>query len=286
MFTVQHPRHGELVVTPHVKRLYDIDQLGKCDQRTAEWHSRRQNKITASIVASICGKNPYESRLSALKKKVGAEKPFQGNAATRHGTLLEPHAIQMYEKMTGEKVLDFGLMNSLNDDEDYIAGSPDGITASGRLIEVKCPYRRVPNGTVPAHYVHQIQTLMHILHIGICDFIEFVPGNTPEEDVFCVIPVQRDEDYWIETKPKLRAFWDDVTDLRNNPDKLEQLLSSNNNKRKRSSVVTIAAEEEKEVVAHTTTSEGEEEEEHGREEHLSSLGCDTMVIELVDPLKK
>lgn len=232
MFSIQHHRHGEIVVTPHVKRLYDIDQADKCDQRSDEWHARRRNKITASMVASVCGDNPYESRLSALKKKVGVEKAFQGNAATRHGTLLEPVAIEIYERMTNEKVLEFGLMNSLNSDEDYLAGSPDGITASGRLIEVKCPFRRKPTGVVPPHYVHQIQTLMHILHIAVCDFIEFVPGQTVEEDIFCVITVHRDDDFWARTKPKLRVFWDDVMDIRERPEKL-QLLS----KRKRTATV-------------------------------------------------
>jgi hypothetical protein len=125
-------------------------------------------------------------------------------------------------------------MNSLNDDENYIAGSPDGITASGRLIEVKCPFRRRPTGVVPAHYVHQIQTLMHILHIAVCDFIEFVPGQTVEEDVFCVITVHRDDDFWARTKPKLKVFWQDVMDIRENPEKL-QLLS----KRKRSTKVIV-----------------------------------------------
>lgn len=232
MFTIQHERHGEIVVVPHVKRLYDIDRADKCDQRSEEWHNRRKNKITASMVASVCGDNQYESRLSALKKKVGTEPAFKGNEATRHGNMLEPFAIQIYEQMTNEKVIDFGLLNSLNEGEDYIAGSPDGITASGRLIEVKCPYRRKPTGVVPKHYVHQIQTLMHILRLPICDFVEFVPGATVEEDIFMITTVQRDDNFWTINEPKLRSFWNDVIDLRKNPEKLEFLSKSSRSKKR------------------------------------------------------
>lgn len=231
MFTIQHERHGEIVVTPHVKRLYDIDRADKCNQRSDEWHNRRKNKITASMVASVCGDNQYESRLSALKKKIGTEPAFKGNAATRHGNLLEPIAIGIYEQMTNEKVIDFGLLNSLNENEDYIAGSPDGITASGRLLEVKCPYKRKPTGVVPKHYVHQIQTLMHILRLPICDFVEFVPGECAGEDIFMITTVQRDDDFWAVTEPKLRSFWNDVIEIRNNPTKLDSFLSRSKRKR-------------------------------------------------------
>jgi len=49
----------------------------------AEWIARRRNRVTASAIASCVGKNPYEPRESAIKKKTGQEKPFQGNRARK-----------------------------------------------------------------------------------------------------------------------------------------------------------------------------------------------------------
>jgi hypothetical protein len=105
-------------------------------------------------------------------------------------------------------------MESLNQNEGFIAGSPDGITASGRLIEVKCPFRRKPNGVVPAHYVHQVQTLMHILQLKVCDFIEYVPAGVWTDEVFSIVTIERDDAFWARVEPLLRRFWDEVVELR------------------------------------------------------------------------
>ena len=211
VFEIVHERHGRIEVTEHVYNLINKDKLEWVPQRTEPWFAKRRKHITASIVASICGDNPYESRISALKKKVGHEKPFQGSAATEHGNKYEDVAIQKYEDLTGEKVIEFGLLESLNEGEEYLAGSPDGITASGRLIEVKCPFRRKPiPGKIPGHYVHQVQLLMHILDIGDCDFIEFVPGSTWKQEVLQVTQEKRSAAFWTRVQPILRRFWDDV----------------------------------------------------------------------------
>lgn len=211
---ILHERHGPLLVTEHVKRLYDIDRKDAVQQRTPEWHARRQQRLTASQIASAVSENRYESRMSLLAKKLGSEPAFQGNAATEHGNRWEQHAIELYERVSGEKVIAFGLMDSLNADEGYLAGSPDGITASGRLIEVKCPVSRKPNGVVPSHYMHQIQCLMHILKLTVCDFIEYVPPGTWTDEVFSVVQVQRDDEFWARIAPQLRRFWDEVEEKR------------------------------------------------------------------------
>jgi predicted phage-related endonuclease len=152
--------------------------------------------------------------MSLLCKKVGSEPAFSGNAATEHGNKYEPVAIEMYERITGEKVISLGLMDSLNEDEGFLAGSPDGLTANGRLIEVKCPVSRKPNGTVPSHYMHQLQCLMHILQLSVCDFIEYVPAGVWSEEVFSIVEVRRDDAFWARISPQLRRFWDEVLDVR------------------------------------------------------------------------
>lgn len=211
---IMHERHGRLLVTQHVRRLYDIDRKDAVQQRTPEWHARRQQRLTASQIASAVSENPYESRLSLLAKKLGSQQSFQGSAATEHGNKWEQHAIEMFERISGEKVVQFGLMDSLNPAEGYLAGSPDGITASGKLIEVKCPVSRKPNGVVPAHYMHQIQCLMHILQLPMCCFIEFVPPGTWTDEVFSVVEVPYDSAFWGRIAPQLRRFWDEVEEKR------------------------------------------------------------------------
>lgn len=211
---ILHERHGRLLVTEHVMRLYNIDRKDAVLQRTPEWHARRRERLTASQIASAVGENPYETRMSLLCKKVGTEPAFSGNAATEHGNKYEPVAIEMYERITGERVIALGLMDSLNADEGYLAGSPDGLTANGRLIEVKCPVSRKPNGTVPSHYMHQLQCLMHCMQLSVCDFIEYVPAGTWTQEVFSIVEVRRDDNFWARIAPQLRRFWDEVLEVR------------------------------------------------------------------------
>ena len=214
-------RHGDIPVKPHVLALVKKDREEKCPQRTQVWYEKRRNHLTASQIASAVGDNPYENRGTAIRKKVGLEPGFTGNAATEHGNKYEDVAIEKYEKRTGEKVLAFGLLESIKTshrgedvDTSFLAGSPDGITASLRLIEVKCPYRRRPNGIIPAHYVHQVQTLMHILQIPVCDFIEYVPGGTWQEEIFTVVTITRCDVFWETNFPVLQRFWNEVLSLR------------------------------------------------------------------------
>lgn len=207
---IEHERHGRIRVTPHVCFLIEKDRREAVPQRTSEWYAKRRRHLTASQIAAACGENPYETRLSCLRKKLGAEPPFTGNSATEHGNRYEAEAVEKYERMTGEKVLEFGLLESINEGEEFLAGSPDGITASGRLIEVKCPFRRRPNGEIPKYYVHQIQTLMHILRLPVCDFVEYVPAGVWTEEVFTIVTVTRSELWWATKFPLMRRFWDEV----------------------------------------------------------------------------
>lgn len=217
MPVVQHQRHGDLEVTDHVFDLIQKDKREWTPQRTEPWYEKRRNHITASLVASICGDNPYETRLAALRKKCGTEPPFLGNAATEHGNKYEQTAIELYEQRKGKKVIEFGLLESLNEGEHFMAGSPDGITADGVLIEVKCPFRRQPiEGVIPGHYMHQLQCLMHFLRLDECDFIEYVPGSLWREETFFVTRVARDDAFWERIRPKLESFWADVLLYRQN----------------------------------------------------------------------
>lgn len=214
MYTVNDERHGEITVTKHVYNLVMKDRLEACAQRTPEWYAKRMNHVTASMMATVCNANPYETRSSAVKRKTGVERPFTGNAATAHGNKYEMEAILKYEALTGAKCLEFGLLESLNENEEFLAGSPDGITSTGRLIEVKCPFRRTPTEKVPDYYFYQIQFLMHTLKLKDCDFIQYVPEGIWTGETFIVTRVKYDPYFWYAKLPSLKAFWDEVIDIR------------------------------------------------------------------------
>ena len=214
MKAVTDERHGEILVTEHVHMLIEKDKREWCPQRTDPWYKKRNNHLTASAIATACGANQYETKSTLILRKTGNAPAFKGNAACDHGNKYEQEAIEKYEGVSGEKCLEFGLLKSLNENEDFIAGSPDGITASGRLIEVKCPYKRIPTNVVPDVYRYQVQTLMHILRLPKCDFIQYVPETVWKNETFIITEVKYDPYFWRAKFPILQRCWQEILDVR------------------------------------------------------------------------
>ena len=63
------------------------------------------------------------------------------NSATQHGLKYEATAREWFEKQTGQKVSQTGVIIDKN--EPYIAASPDGIIDSQTILEIKCPTKSI-----------------------------------------------------------------------------------------------------------------------------------------------
>lgn len=203
-------------VHPKVKEL-----LGRTyhDQRSEAWLQLREGMLTASDVATALGVNCYETPEKLLIKKVLKLK-WAGNAATQHGTLLEPIARDMYDARYNKKSHEIGLVQ--HPVHKWLGGSPDGVTEDGMLIEIKCPLSRKIESKVPVHYMPQIQLLLEILDLEECDFIQYRPAGTlikgkptPEEE-FNVVRVKRSREWFEESLPVLEAFWKRVQEAKHN----------------------------------------------------------------------
>jgi putative phage-type endonuclease len=164
--------------------------------------------ITASDIASAIGENHYETPETFIKKKVLRTK-WAGNAATAHGTLLEPIARDMYDQKFNKKSHEIGIVR--HPKYPWLGGSPDGITEDGLLIEIKCPLTRKIESKVPKHYMPQIQLLLEITDLDECDFIQYRP---PDE--FVVVRVPRDRTWFENNFPTIKSVWDRVIEGRKN----------------------------------------------------------------------
>lgn len=188
-----HPRVKELLAQSYA------------DQRSQEWLDLRGNLLTASDLATAIGLNPYEKPDGLLAKKCGAARPWAGNEATAHGTRLEPMVRDLYDMRHGQISHEIGLVQ--HPVHKFLGGSPDGITESGRLLEIKCPLSRKIKPEVPGYYLPQIQLLLEIMDLEVCDFLQYKEGP-PEE--FVVVEVQRDREWFAHYLPVMKAFWDRV----------------------------------------------------------------------------
>ena len=165
--------------------------------------------ITASDVASAIGENRYESPEAFVKKKV-LRTQWAGNAATAHGTLLEPLVRDLYDLRFNKKSHEIGVVQHRK--YPWLGGSPDGITEDGLLIEIKCPLTRKIENKVPKHYMPQIQLLLEIMDLDECDFIQYRPD--PEE--FVVVRVPRDHSWFDKNLPAMQKAWDQIVNGRKN----------------------------------------------------------------------
>ena len=197
-------------------KLARIKAVPVLEQRSPEWFAKRLTRITSSEASAVLGQNPYETADDVFFRKRGLGKPFTGNVATRYGQENEPVAIAAYCAALGRTCVEVGLIDyeaihGACPSMSFMAGSPDGITLLGGardpepvMLEVKCPYRRkIVPGTIPRHYVAQVQLNMLICGLSHADFVEFRPSPAFELSIVRVYPDRA----WLDAAiPVLRAF--------------------------------------------------------------------------------
>jgi putative phage-type endonuclease len=156
-----------------VKRLLDLPLV---EQKSDKWYLMRQNLITASDFAQALGQGKFGSQADIIKKKV---RPDNESAASfnnpffKWGNMFEPVANEIYSKMHyNVRIHEFGLIP--HPTLSYFGASPDGITDTGIMIEIKCPYKRkIQRGDeVPKQYYYQIQGQLEVCGLKECDYFE------------------------------------------------------------------------------------------------------------------
>lgn len=190
-----------------IDRVQELLAAEYAEQRSQEWLDLRENMITASDIASAIGENRYESPDAFIKKKV-LRTQWAGNAATAHGTLLEPLVRDLYDAKYGKKSHEIGLVR--HPKYHWLGASPDGVTEDGLLIEIKCPLTRKIEPKIPKHYLPQVQLQLEITDLEECDFIQYRPGSEGRPEEFVVVRVARDREWFAKNLPAMQAAWDRI----------------------------------------------------------------------------
>jgi putative phage-type endonuclease len=204
---------------PVVQALLDQEYA---PQKSQQWHTLREGVITASDAASALGLNkPFKNRDQFIREKCGYfeidgklvkcdKKPDFSSDATRYGCKYEDEARDEYVSKTGEIVHEIGLVK--HQVYTWLAGSPDGVTESGRLLEIKCPYKDKVDQTIKPVYLVQIQLLMEILNLEVCDFVKYRPAEHSKTGQleYSIREFKRDREFFEKIKPVLEETWDDI----------------------------------------------------------------------------
>jgi len=147
-----------------------INSLAKAPvQKSKEWYAIKQTTIGGSEIATVLGSNPFSSVKKLIAEKVGIGNKFNGCTATHWGNLFE-HITKKWGEIIlkmPRSIKEAGSIQGVIDRQRY---SPDGLGVVQLvcldetkeyfivLFEFKAPLSSIPSGTIPKHYIPQIQT--------------------------------------------------------------------------------------------------------------------------------
>jgi len=173
-----------------VQTLQYLDQQNP-KQGTTAWLKQRYNMITASDAYKALTTESQRNNIIQSKSlpfhcygtedEEGNRQQHHGPVSMEWGHMFEPVSVQIYEHITGEKVLFMGCIP--HPLISYLGASPDGVvspweTDGGRcqriqrLLEIKNPISRQIDGIPSEAYWIQQQIQMEVCDMEGCDFFE------------------------------------------------------------------------------------------------------------------
>jgi hypothetical protein len=150
------------------------------EQRTPEWYAQMANVISASELGVLFG--PARARAQMVMSKTKLPEPRNQALSCSSdrmgpfdwGIRFEPVVKQIYCYKYHATIKDLGRLVDLEDKR--CTASPDGLVytgpRAGRLIEIKCPVTREPDGVVPKEYYMQMQMQLRVSGCKACDYVE------------------------------------------------------------------------------------------------------------------
>lgn len=141
----------------------------------------RLTGIGGSDSAAALGVSKWRSPIELWKEKRGEAPPFEGNEFTYWGTALESAITQRYATDTGAVVTKpTAAIRYAN--LPYMIAHPDGITDTGRLLEVKCSATGTDFGEpgsdqIPMEHLIQVQHNMVVVGLIVADVAVLIAGH-------------------------------------------------------------------------------------------------------------
>jgi hypothetical protein len=176
------------VIIPSVSKEH-MDELcsrEQVEQRTPAWYAQTAIVISASELGALFGSPRLRAQLVMSKITLGTLRtnilacPSKTMTPFDWGIRFEPVVKQIYCHRYNATIKELGRLTDLEDKR--CTASPDGLVydgpRAGRLIEIKCPVTREPDGIVPKDYYIQMQMQMRVSGCKACDYVE-VQFNSP-----------------------------------------------------------------------------------------------------------
>jgi hypothetical protein len=152
------------------------------EQRSPIWHKYREGKWTGSTAIDL-----LRGKLTPPQSDNNYDNKYM-----LRGRVLEPLAIEAYERKTGRSVAHYGFIT--NSKYPHAGYSPDGVDHDGNLLEVKCLNTEKHNAIIsgdlpiPTEYLAQIQFGLLITGIEKAKLILYNPDAEVVLHVTDILP--------------------------------------------------------------------------------------------------
>lgn len=164
-----------------IQRLLTMPQI---EQRTDAWYQDAIGLLSASQFNTILKSGRTRGHLVLQKASLEPIDLSQRRTVVTTqelnpftwGIRFEPIVKQIYETLTGTRVIDLGRLKHKTDPR--LAASPDGLVIEGpeqylsRFVEFKAPVTRKILSIVPDDYMAQMQIQMEVGQVEECDYLE------------------------------------------------------------------------------------------------------------------
>lgn len=192
------------------------------DQRSDAWYKARDAMLTASMVPSLLGLNPFESFDEAVTRKKHerhGHRAVQSSPAIDHGVACEPLAKAVFETRAmpswAHAVQEVGLVK--HPSIEWLGASPDGVVVDARgktraLLEIKCPFNRPIAHEPSPCYLAQIQHQLEVCDVATAFLLEArFDVETHELIEWRCTQVDRDaKRYKTDILPVLKSAWQKI----------------------------------------------------------------------------
>lgn len=156
-------------------------ELAHVEQGTPEWLEIRKSGLGGSDAATAMGLNPWKTPYALWLDKTGQAPALEENAAMKWGKIHEAAIRQEYAEQSGETVR---LPECVfqHPKHKFMLASIDGVTDSGRLLEVKTTRNGSDWGEpgtdeVPSYYLTQVQHYLAVLGLEVADVAVLIQGS-------------------------------------------------------------------------------------------------------------
>lgn len=146
-----------------------------------QWLKDRMAGIGGSDAAAVLGLSKYKTPLQVYQEKRGELGEIPDNEPMLWGRVLEPVIRQQYAERTGQVVrLPEGIIRS--ERHPFMLATVDGITDSGRLVEIKTARTAQEWGEpgtdeVPQAYLIQVQHYLTVTALPVADVAVLIGGS-------------------------------------------------------------------------------------------------------------